>query len=412
MDTNRELCRHRLCPFQQRQRTSKKRGPEKKIQAGEKCRVCGTQATGFNYGALNCNPCKSFFRRTVLDNNLFRQCDPAQCKRDIKRCISCRYARCIAVGMKPDYVRQLRIKSIQRRIDKIPKNKQLLNFSATLDPFQEHFLSTLEGFWLVYRDCGTSTNDVTLITSDNAVMQRTVSDVISSFSSKLSVFKLPNNDFHSKLEGLDYVKDYVDLHINMIRVFLEAIPSIRWHDLQEETKKRVVRYVAMEMPVMRGASRQSCGLLVDKNAEQFGRAGVSTQVLHHAFDIVKRFLAMEPDTYETCLIAALCATSPDRGIDHHTDYKILASIQETIFAILRIKLKIDHKPMRHLAAIIAFLQELRSYSFNSKREWLKFISHKHKIISRVDYHAAMSAEGEETSNTRFGIKYVCGKHVR
>lgn len=43
--------------------------------------------------------------------------------------------------MKPDYIRQLRIKSIQRRIEKIPKEKQLLKFSETLDPFQErHFI--------------------------------------------------------------------------------------------------------------------------------------------------------------------------------------------------------------------------------------------------------------------------------
>lgn len=63
-------------------------------------------------------------------------------------------------------------------------------------------------------------------------MQRTVSDVIADFGSKMSKFKLPNNNFQSKLAGLDYVKDYVDLHINMMRVFLEAIPSIRWHQLQ------------------------------------------------------------------------------------------------------------------------------------------------------------------------------------
>ena len=46
------------------------RGPDKKVQIGEKCQVCHEQATGFNYGALTCNPCKSFFRRTILENNL------------------------------------------------------------------------------------------------------------------------------------------------------------------------------------------------------------------------------------------------------------------------------------------------------------------------------------------------------
>ena len=46
------------------------RGPDKKVQLGEVCAVCKEQATGFNYGALTCNPCKSFFRRTILENNL------------------------------------------------------------------------------------------------------------------------------------------------------------------------------------------------------------------------------------------------------------------------------------------------------------------------------------------------------
>lgn len=50
--------------------TQKKRGPDKKVQEGELCAVCYEQATGFNYGALTCNPCKSFFRRTILENNL------------------------------------------------------------------------------------------------------------------------------------------------------------------------------------------------------------------------------------------------------------------------------------------------------------------------------------------------------
>ena len=46
-------------------------------------------------------------------------------------------------------------------------------------------------------------------------------------------------------------------------------------------------------------------------------------------------------------------------------------IQETILEILRIKHKIDRKPIRHLAANIAFLQSLRSYSFSAENEWFK-----------------------------------------
>lgn len=60
--------------------------------------------------------------------------------------------------MKGDYIRQLRIKSIRRRIEKIPKGYELLNFSETLDPFQENFLAILEGFWMIYRDSADRSN--------------------------------------------------------------------------------------------------------------------------------------------------------------------------------------------------------------------------------------------------------------
>merc|ERR1711937_921373 len=94
--------------------THRKRGPDKKVQLGEVCAVCKEQATGFNYGALTCNPCKSFFRRTILENNLTQKCDRGgNCKlKQIRRCIFCRLKKCQDVGMKGDYIRQLRIKSI------------------------------------------------------------------------------------------------------------------------------------------------------------------------------------------------------------------------------------------------------------------------------------------------------------
>ena len=46
------------------------RGPKRKLFEGEKCQICSENGTGFNYGALTCNPCKSFFRRTILENKL------------------------------------------------------------------------------------------------------------------------------------------------------------------------------------------------------------------------------------------------------------------------------------------------------------------------------------------------------
>ena len=59
------------------------------------------------------------------------------CADNLRRfCSGCRLRQCLEVGMKANYVRELNIKRIRRRIEKIPKHHRLLKFSETLDPFQ------------------------------------------------------------------------------------------------------------------------------------------------------------------------------------------------------------------------------------------------------------------------------------
>jgi hypothetical protein len=193
----------------------------------------------------------------------------------------------------------------------------------------------------------------------------------------------------------------------MIMVFLEAIPSIRWHQLQEDTKKDIVKYVTMEIPLIRAGSRFLCGIKTQE--DQFNKTGLSPKLIGQMFELVGGFCKMQPDSYETCLIAALCATSPDRGIRNATDYKILSNIQETILEILRIKLKIDRKPMRVLASQIAYLQSLRSYSYTAETEWFKFISHKKKIISIQELQSDGNVSEEQS---RGGIEYLVSPSPR
>ena len=102
------------------------------------------------------------------------------------------YNKCELVGMNADYIRDLRIRSIRRRIQKIPTNGQMMKFSETLgnrpfswpiyqsiwksinlrvtevkhklsfslDPFQENFLAILEGFWIIYRNKQANAHEV------------------------------------------------------------------------------------------------------------------------------------------------------------------------------------------------------------------------------------------------------------
>ena len=68
----------------------------------------------------------------------FQQCESNEdCADNLRRyCSGCRLRQCLEVGMKANYVRELNIKRIRRRIEKIPKHERLLKFSETLDPFQ------------------------------------------------------------------------------------------------------------------------------------------------------------------------------------------------------------------------------------------------------------------------------------
>ncbi|KAG5448022.1 hypothetical protein CSKR_200646 [Clonorchis sinensis] len=71
------------------------------------CRVCGAKSSGFHFGAITCEGCKGFFRRTINERESQRytcrnggNCAVTGATRN--NCKSCRYRRCVAVGMSKD----------------------------------------------------------------------------------------------------------------------------------------------------------------------------------------------------------------------------------------------------------------------------------------------------------------------
>ena len=75
------------------------------------CQVCGDLANAHNhYGAIVCFSCRAFFRRgsnkgskaKFVCNNQDEKCEITVATR--KRCLLCRYKKCLEVGMRPDWV--------------------------------------------------------------------------------------------------------------------------------------------------------------------------------------------------------------------------------------------------------------------------------------------------------------------
>ncbi|XP_043539997.1 estrogen-related receptor gamma-like isoform X1 [Chiloscyllium plagiosum] len=77
------------------------------------CLVCGDTASGYHYGVASCEACKAFFKRTIQGNIDYSCPARNECeitKRRRKSCQSCRFMKCLKVGMMKEGVRLDRVR--------------------------------------------------------------------------------------------------------------------------------------------------------------------------------------------------------------------------------------------------------------------------------------------------------------
>uniref|UniRef100_A0A7E4VMP3 Nuclear receptor domain-containing protein n=1 Tax=Panagrellus redivivus TaxID=6233 RepID=A0A7E4VMP3_PANRE len=78
------------------------------LSEGGICMVCGDKSAGKHYGVAACYGCKGFFRRTIRANQVYSCRFNQKCMIDKDQrnaCRSCRFQRCLDVGMEPDAIR-------------------------------------------------------------------------------------------------------------------------------------------------------------------------------------------------------------------------------------------------------------------------------------------------------------------
>ncbi|XP_048462670.1 nuclear receptor subfamily 2 group C member 2 [Rhincodon typus] len=76
-------------------------------QPVENCVVCGDKASGRHYGAVSCEGCKGFFKRSVRKNLTYSCRSGQDCiinKHHRNRCQFCRLRKCLEMGMKMESV--------------------------------------------------------------------------------------------------------------------------------------------------------------------------------------------------------------------------------------------------------------------------------------------------------------------
>jgi hypothetical protein len=83
-----------------------------------RCSICSQDSTGIHFGAEACSACAAYFRRTVVLKRVYvcsrnGNCDVQVFSKNRKKCKSCRYQRCLKMGMD--------INAVQGRRDAIGK---------------------------------------------------------------------------------------------------------------------------------------------------------------------------------------------------------------------------------------------------------------------------------------------------
>uniref|UniRef100_A0A3Q3ESN8 Nuclear receptor subfamily 2, group C, member 2 n=1 Tax=Labrus bergylta TaxID=56723 RepID=A0A3Q3ESN8_9LABR len=92
-----------------------------RAQPVEYCLVCGDKASGRHYGAVSCEGCKGFFKRSVRKNLTYSCRSKQDCvinKHHRNRCQFCRLRKCLNMGMKTESVQ-----SERKPIDVLPREK-------------------------------------------------------------------------------------------------------------------------------------------------------------------------------------------------------------------------------------------------------------------------------------------------
>uniref|UniRef100_A0A0R3RNC7 Nuclear receptor domain-containing protein n=1 Tax=Elaeophora elaphi TaxID=1147741 RepID=A0A0R3RNC7_9BILA len=72
------------------------------------CAVCGDKASGNHYSVPSCEGCKGFFRRTIqkkIEYVCYKQGNCSVDQKNRNRCQSCRFKKCLQLGMRQESVR-------------------------------------------------------------------------------------------------------------------------------------------------------------------------------------------------------------------------------------------------------------------------------------------------------------------
>uniref|UniRef100_A0A669CYU9 Nuclear receptor subfamily 2, group C, member 2 n=1 Tax=Oreochromis niloticus TaxID=8128 RepID=A0A669CYU9_ORENI len=173
-------------------------------QPVEYCVVCGDKASGRHYGAVSCEGCKGFFKRSVRKNLTYSCRSKQDCvinKHHRNRCQFCRLRKCLKMGMKTESVQ-----SERKPIDIVPRERHANCAASTQKIYIRKDLNSPLIMDCGQGDLGTLANVVTSLanlsdslkenlnngdTSDSQHEEQSASEITRAFDTLAKVFNPP-----------------------------------------------------------------------------------------------------------------------------------------------------------------------------------------------------------------------------
>ncbi|EGT56109.1 CBN-NHR-41 protein [Caenorhabditis brenneri] len=121
-------------------------GSERSENCGELCVVCGDKASGRHYGAVSCEGCKGFFKRSIRKRIGYvcrssKDCPVTKFHRN--RCQYCRLRKCLSMGMRSESVQAERRPVNQSNNDSPPQSQNQNVTPRALTPLNQGLVNGL-----------------------------------------------------------------------------------------------------------------------------------------------------------------------------------------------------------------------------------------------------------------------------
>ncbi|XP_078662658.1 oxysterols receptor LXR-alpha-like [Branchiostoma floridae x Branchiostoma belcheri] len=289
------------------------------------CAVCGDHASGYHYGALSCEGCKGFFRRSVIKKANYTCKYGGNCEMNVRlrnTCQGCRLRKCRDVGMKAEcLLTEAQTKSKFRW--KYPKSdcspsssqpgspstssttngqaNQLLKLSAEQKDLCMEVVSAFQMMW------AQDPKITTLWPNDDEVRSKSEKDLLDQKQQHLQ-------------EGMTVTIEKIVLFSKQLRGFMT---------LSQEDQIALLKGGAIEVVMLKGAVYRDDS---QQNAERWINAGVLETFVHTFMDFLHSIQQLKLDWFECALLTAVALLSPDR--QYVQNYAAVEKVQEPyLFAL-------------------------------------------------------------------------------